>query len=61
MSTKQERFAKHMEAVDGYIRHQMYRKTEAEKQAFRTKQIAMYDDRIERYAEKLKEALLKGG
>jgi len=54
MSTRKERFTKHLEAVDSYIKHQMSRRTEAEKQAFRTKQIAMYDDKLERYAEKLR-------
>jgi len=57
MSTRKERFAKYMEDAESYIEHQMKRRTEAEKQAFRTKQIAMYDDKLERHVEALKAAL----
>lgn len=59
MSTRKERFTKYLEDVDGYIKHQMNKYTEAEKQAFRLKQIAMYNDKLEKYAESLKERLEK--
>ena len=58
MSTKAERFNKYMQDVDSYIKYQMAKRTEAERQAFRQKQIAMYDDGLERYAEKLKQAVV---
>lgn len=51
-----ERFAKHIEHVDSYIKHQMGRRTEEERAAFREKQIASYNDEIE----KLKESIIKG-
>lgn len=57
MSTRKERFAKHMECIESYIQHQMTRRTEAERQAFRQKQIAMYDDDLEKYAEHIKRSL----
>lgn len=59
MSAKKERFTKYMADVDNYITHQMGRKTEAGKLAFRNKQIAMYDDALEKYAENLKKALAR--
>ena len=60
MSTRKERLAKHLESVDSYIKHQMSRRTETEKQAFRAKQIAMFDDKLERYKERLCKALERG-
>ena len=57
MSTRKERLAKHLESVDSYIKHQMSRRTETEKLVFRTKQIAMFDDKLERYKERLYKAL----
>lgn len=61
MSTKRERFAKHMACVDSYIEHQMCRRTEAEREMFRKKQIAMYDDKLERYSEKLQHLIILTG
>ena len=57
MSTRAERFNEYMESVDNYIKHQMAKYSDVEKQVFREKQIAMYNDEIEHYAEKLKKAL----
>jgi len=57
MSTKKERFEHHLESVESYITHQMSGRTDAERQAFRKRQIAMYDDNLEKYAEKLMRAL----
>jgi len=57
MSTRKERFTKYLETTDNYIKHQMSNHTDGEKEAFRQKQIAMYDDEIERHAEKLCRAL----
>jgi len=57
MSNKRERFAQYMAAADSYIKHQMGRRTEGERQAFRQKQIDMYDDELEKCAEKLKRIL----
>ena len=56
MSTKAERFARHIEHIDLYIKHQMGRRTEEERLAFRGKQIKMYDDKLER----LKESIISG-
>ena len=61
MSTQNERLTKYLLAVDSYILHQMTRRTEAERQAFRAKQIQQYDDALERYAEKLKRAIARRG
>jgi len=57
MSARNERFAKYLADIDSYIKHQMANRTEVEKQAFRNKQIAMYNDELEKYADKLKRAL----
>jgi len=57
MSTKKERFAKHVAAVDSFIQHQMPHKSEAERQAFREKIIRQYDDTFERKIEAFKQAL----
>ena len=57
MSSRQQRFTEYMEDVDSYIKHQMGGHTEEERRAFREKQIAMYNDTLEKYAEKLKKAL----
>ena len=57
MSTRKERFAKYTEAMDSYILHQMGKYTEAERQAFRNKQINMYGDKLEKVAEMLKKSV----
>ena len=57
MSTRNERYAKYMACVDNYILHQMSRRTESEKQAFRAKQITMYSDKTEKQIERFKSAL----
>ena len=59
MSTKATRLTKHIANVDSYIKHQMTRKSEAERQAFREKMIRQYDDEIEKYSECLQKVLTK--